>query len=231
MNRNLFEALPSTLPRTCRRINGWLVCWLFIVVLPLHASTSEYSIGVDTKALAGSHAQLVFDFIAGGPPSNSIEISNFSTDGALGSSAATGGVTGSLPGTVTLSDSSFFNEYSVSLTFGHAFTFLLDASANPPPSGSIPDGFSLALLNPQTSLPLFFTTDPTGADSLFLLNIDGSPEGLLDVYTALGGQVTVRAAAQSSVPELSSALSVALTVLWFACGKRCLAFGKSKHRS
>src|SRR5580704_613388 len=91
---------------------------------------SVYSVTVDTSAFLGTSAQLAFDLIYGGGPSNTVTVSDFSTDGTLGAVFPSGSVSGTLPGTVTLADSSlsFFNEYLTGLTLGTAFSFALDAT-------------------------------------------------------------------------------------------------------
>ena len=119
-------------------------------------------VSVDTSGLAGTSAQLAFDFIEGGTPSNTITISGFLTDGTLGSASSSGDVSGTLPGTVILNDSSFFNEYLTDITLGSSFSFVFGATANGPDSGSLPDAFSLFLIDPNTGQALFPTTDPSG---------------------------------------------------------------------
>jgi len=176
--------------------------WLVAVVLALTGARGIWGdtlVSVDTSGLAGTSAQLAFDFIDGGSPSNTITISGFSTDGTLGGVVPSGDVTGSLTGTVVLSDSSFFNEYLTDITLGSSFSFVFSATANGPDASSIPDAFSVFLLDPGTGLALFGTADPTGADSLVTFNIDGSPTGTLSVYS---GSVTAGLPA-SGVPEPS----------------------------
>lgn len=60
------------------------------------------TITVDTSGLNGSAAQIALDFIGGPSPANTVTITNFLTDGLLGSQTPTGGEIGTLPGTVTL---------------------------------------------------------------------------------------------------------------------------------
>jgi hypothetical protein len=164
---------------------------------------STYKVTVGTSLLSGTSAQLAFDFIDGGPPSNAITLSNFATNGTLGSNSPTGGVSGTLPGIVTLTDSSFFNEYLTNMTLGTNFSFLIDATTNGPDPSSIPDAFSLFLFNPVTGLPLFATNDPTGSNALLTLNIDGSSQGALSTYIAPSGEAVVTATpvSTSAVPE------------------------------
>jgi hypothetical protein len=180
------------------------------------------AVNVNTTPLAGAQAEIAFDFIDGGPPAsdNTATLSNFLTDGTLGTVSLTGSATGTLPGTVVLSDPTFFNEYLTNITLGTDFSFQLDATTNGPGSGASPDAFSITILDPTTGLPLFGTTDPTGAGTLLLLNIDGSPNGSLSLYTAPGGQAQVTAASVSAVPEsgtfllLGIGLSGALLLFW-----------------
>lgn len=144
---------------------------------------STYSVTVDTSSLSGTSADLAFDLVDGGSASNTLTISGFATDGTLESVTPTGEVTGALPGTVTVEDSpsSFFNEYLTGIALGSSFSFNFDVTENGPGSSGTPDVFSLFLLDPTTGLPLFTTSDPTGSDSLFTINLDGSA---LSVYSS-----------------------------------------------
>ncbi|HEY1240506.1 MAG TPA: NF038129 family PEP-CTERM protein [Bryobacteraceae bacterium] len=178
--------------------------WLIPVVVILAGARGLWGdtlVSVDTSGLAGTAAQLAFDFIDGGPPLNTITISSFLTDGTLGGVFPSGGASGTLLGTVVLSDSDFFNEYLTDITLGSSFSFVFSATANGPDAGSLPDAFSLFLIDPNTGLPLFGTADPSGADSLVTLNIDGSPTGALSVYST--SVKTGPPPAASAVPEPS----------------------------
>ena len=69
-------------------------------------------VNVDTSPLAGTSASVAFDFIDGDASNNnSATISDFSTNGILGSHSISGEVTGTLPGTITLGDAASFNEF------------------------------------------------------------------------------------------------------------------------
>jgi hypothetical protein len=175
------------------------------------ATASPVLVTVDTSQLAGVEAQLAFDLIDGGPPSNTVTITGFTSDGTLGVIALTGDVSGALPGTVTLGDSDFFNEYLQHVTLGNAISFTFDATGlAPTDQSSIPDGFSFLLIDPATNLPLVQTSDPTGANALLLYSV-GSVTPLV-VYAA--DQVTVFATA---VPEPGSAplaLAALLIAVW-----------------
>jgi hypothetical protein len=180
---------------------------------------SIYDVSMDTASLAGYGSTLAFDFIAGGgTQSNSVTISNFSTDGTLVSGGVNSGfVSGSLPGTATLTNATFFNELQQGITLGSTISFQVDLTANAPTGGSLPDTFSLFLLDSQAAKSLTNTNEPTGSDSLMTVQVDGSSTGILGVFSGFlpDVPVTVSAAGGSTAaPEIdaSTALS-ALTLL------------------
>jgi hypothetical protein len=195
---------------------------LLVAIAPVNsrADTTPVTITVTTSMLAGTPADLAFDFIDGGTPSNTISISAFSTDGVLGSPSITGGASGTLPGPIVLTDSSFFNEYLTGITLNDVFSFTFTATANGPDPTSVPDAFSIFLLDPTSGFPLFTTTDPTESNALFTFDIDGTPQGALSLYQAPGGEVTVSAGSVVPVAEPSSLLllefGLAIFVLGFA---------------
>jgi hypothetical protein len=208
-------------PQTRGFVNLMLACLALLLTPASLFADSTYSVTVDTSLISGTPALLAFDCIDGGPPSNTITISNFLTDGTLGSSSPTGGVSGTLPGTVTLTDLSFFNEYLTNITLGASFSFLLDATTNGPAPSSLSDALSVFLLDPNTGLPLLTTSDPTLSDSLFTLNIDGTPQGSLAVYTAI---VDATPGTVSSVPE-----PPASTLLAFGLAFLIWRFGRGRY--
>jgi hypothetical protein len=176
-----------------------------LLVLSVHASAladAIYDVTMDTSSLSGQDATLAFDFIAGGgTQSNTITISDFTTDGTLGTNGPnSGSVTGSLPGTVTLSNASFFNEFLQGIDLGTSVAFTLDATTNKPTDSSLPDTFSFFVLDPTASYSLLNTTDPTGADSLFTLQIDGSTGGVTGIYSS-DPALRVKLETPTSVPE------------------------------
>ncbi|MEP7162824.1 MAG: NF038129 family PEP-CTERM protein [Candidatus Moraniibacteriota bacterium] len=180
------------------------------------AQADPIPIILNTSSLAGTNAVLAFDLIDGGTPGNTVTISGFSSNGTLGSFSVTGDVTGSLPGTVTFSDSQFFNEYLQNILLGSTLSFTFDATGNPADPLSFPDAFSLFLLDPATGLPLYATSDPTGANALFLYNIGG--QNPLSIYSSNVTQ------GPNQVPEPSTAwlIGIALLVMLivFAAAKR-----------
>lgn len=166
--------------------------WALLAVALVHGASADtlYQVTVDTTSLAGTAGTLAFDFIDGGPPANQVTISDLSSDGTLGSSATTGSVSGSAPTTFTLHDSAFFSELVQGVTLGKQLTFQLDATTNAPSSGSLADTLSFFILdssgvsNSASALSLITTTDPTQANSLFTLQIDGTNGADVSIFGA-----------------------------------------------
>jgi hypothetical protein len=150
---------------------------------------SPIQITVDTSSLFGTAANLAFDFIDGGPPSNSVTIFGFTSDGTLGDACITHDLVTCDPapkltdgtGIVTIDDSVFsFTEYRQTITLGNSLSFRFDTTGNPADTeaGSSPDGFSFSLLDQDAVFSLV-----PGVDALFLYSI-GAPEPL-QVFTQL----------------------------------------------
>lgn len=190
------------------------------------AQAAQYQVTIDTSALTGTLAEIAFDFLDGGLPTNGITFSGFATDGGLGATISTGDVTGSLPGSVTLGDGSFFNEHLTEITLGTTLTFIFTPTDNPPALGSVPDAFSLFLLEPTTLVPLFSTSDPTGSDALLLFNIDGSAVGVLNAYLAPGQEVSVQVS-QVPIPACLPLFAAGLFGVAGVAGGRAWARGRA----
>jgi hypothetical protein len=191
---------------------------------------SDYDVTLNTAGLAGSGATPTFDFISGGgTQSNSVSILDFSTNGALVFGGVnSGSVSGTLPGTATLSNASFFNELQQGITLGSTISFQVDLTTNAPSVGSLPDTFSLFLLDPTASYSLTNTADPTGSDSLLTVQVDGSQSGILGAYNGSGPSVPVTVTSVSGVtqaPEINA--STALSALMLLFGS--LAVMRGRH--
>jgi hypothetical protein len=154
---------------------------------------SVYNVTIGTLGLSGDSGYLVFDFISGGGPNdNAVSIEGFTSDGTLGAvTSTTGQVFGvpsppALPGTVILVDDPVtapFNEYQNAFTFGTTMSFVVDATENAPGAGSSPDELSLYFLASDDATSLITTSDPTTADSLLTLDLDGSANGVPTVFS------------------------------------------------
>src|ERR1700693_1308573 len=90
---------------------GLVLCFL----LPPHilADAITYQISVDISSINSSSGFLDFDFAPGNDSQAAfVTISDFSTDGSLvGAPQVNGGVSGTLPGALTINNSTQFNDY------------------------------------------------------------------------------------------------------------------------
>jgi len=164
-------------------------CLVMGVLVTGRVWASPIQVTVDTSSLSGLGI-IAFDFTDGGPPPNSVTISGFASDGALGSACVThdlvtcDSASTLTDGPVTLDDSVFsFTEYRQSITFGNSFSFLFDTSGNAADTetGSQPDGFSLYLLDQDAAFSLVETSDPGGALFVYAIGADNP----LQVFTPL----------------------------------------------
>jgi hypothetical protein len=193
-----------------RGLRSTLGLLAIVVLLSSGAHGVPIRITIDTSSLAGTDAALAFDFINGGPPANSMTIFGFASDGTLGAASSTGGVTGTFPGTVTIADTAFFNEYLQHIRLGTSLAFSFDTTGNAAAPVSFPDAFSFFLLDADAMASLVSTSDPTGADSLLFYSIgEANP-----LVTFSSNAVTIRVG--QTVPE-PGALALAMASL--------LAFG------
>ena len=169
---------------------------------PAFADPVTLQVTVNTTPIAGSSGYLAFDFLGGSPPQgNTATVSGFVTTGTLGASSTSGNVSGTLTSPpVVLTTSVFFNEFLQGITFGSLTTFDLTLSSNFL-TGSTPDSFSFFLLD-NTFTP-FPTSDPTGANALFVIDIDNARMPV--VFTSSSATATVSQVA-GAVPEPATML-------------------------
>jgi hypothetical protein len=112
----------------------------------------------------------------------------------------------------------------VSRTLPRSFTLNLTTHFAAP---GAPDEFSFFLTNADNTGTLVHTDDPTGADALFIVDIDGSGLGALTIFTpsASGVSYTIQPV-QQSVPE-PGAIGLLAGISLF--GSMCL-LRRSTHR-
>jgi hypothetical protein len=224
--------------RTYSFFSGTLLTVMIVLAAaaPRLCADIIYNITINTTGLSTDNGDLAFDFTSGGgPSSNTITISGFTTDGTLGTTSNTGLVTGTLPGTVTLMDdpiTSFFNEYLTGFTFGTSISFALDATTNGPGPSSSPDEFALYFLDSSAVNSLITTGDPTGANSLLLLDLDGSSAGSPSTFTVsspAGVSGSMTPSGVSAVPEPSAVVLLLTVILLVAASLRGRLAQKRPH--
>lgn len=111
-----------------------------------------------------------------------------------------------------LTDAEFFNESARGIPFGNALSFTLTLTENF--AGGSPDQFSFFLLNDAGTASLVSTSEPTGADALFAIDITGLPAGSPSVFSSQTQGVSYRVQLQSQqqvIPEPG-------TVVLLVCG-------------
>lgn len=161
-----------------------------------------YRVQMDTSSLVGHAAgpfAIDFQLVDGdGVANNTVTLGNFlfGGGGPLGGGAWSGGASGDLSGTVTLTDSAFFNAFVQSFTAGNTLAFDLTTTSHF--AGGVPDGFSFALL------------DSTGAElptldfsSAFVqIDLEGDPP-FVQSFASDPGQAPAAGGVPLSIPAPS----------------------------
>jgi len=189
------------------------------------ARATDLYVTVNTASIVGDSGTLYFDFVSGGSDiANTSTISAFSTDGRLGSITALGSETGALPGTVSLSSTSFYNELAQQFTYGSQFSFDLKLTENGPGTGNPAEGFSLFLGDDAYGKTVPTTSDPNGGNALFLFNIDGSSSGKLSTYASSDLPITWKVTSATTTVPIPSAI-------WLlASGVMGMGLATKRHR-
>jgi len=187
---------------------------LLLIVHTGAAVSAVFNVTVDTTALSGSPGILVFDFIDGGPPDNSVILSAIVSDGTEGATSSTGDVTGTGPWLFTDAGGSFFNELQIPFNpMGSSLTYSFATSDNPPDPSSFADSFSFFILDTDLVTSLITTNDPTGANSIFQLSFGQGDQGLL-VFAADQAGFSIAVVPQpSAVPEPGTLALLVLGVM------------------
>jgi hypothetical protein len=206
----------------CRPLLGSTVAVVSVLTLcaPGRAQ-SVYDVTLNTTGLSGSSGYLAFDFSDGdGVNNNTVSITSFVTDGGLtGATSSAGGASGTLPGNLSITDSSFFNESLQQVTYGTSLSFRVTLSQAF--AGGTQDEFSFFLLNASGTGSAVPTSDPAGLDSVFIVDVTGTPGGSLQAFTTTAPGISFQIAPlQSSAPEPGTMGLAALPLLGLFLVKR-----------
>jgi hypothetical protein len=183
---------------------------------------TAFVVTIDSTSLSGSTAVLAFDFIDGGPPHNTVNLSTLISNGTQGSTSTIGNVTGTGPWTFSDAGNSFFNELLVTFSqMGSALSFSFTTTDNAPDLGSFSDAFSFFILGIDLITPLITTDDPTGANALFLYSI-GQGVQALNVYAPEQTGFSIRVVPSQSAPEPGSLALLVVGVVALSMRKRLL---------
>lgn len=179
-------------------MNRFLCILAFLgTLITAESARAAYVLVLDTNAFVGSQATLSFELIDGTPGSTTVAFEGAKVDGLVTTLSG------------NLSDTSFYNVLTRTLVLGQLLELTFFESQTPNEQlGFLPDSFAIFLLN-ASNLPLFATSDPTGADSLLQWDVGGGAPLAFVGSLSLG-------VPDNTVPEPSSfiltliALSMAL---------------------
>ncbi|MER3427648.1 MAG: hypothetical protein C4334_06050 [Pyrinomonas sp.] len=191
-----------------------LVALLFFVMTQAEAAPVTYDVFVNTSAVSGTSGFLSFQFNPGGADAQSatVTISNFAfTGGSLAASSTnSGGASGTLPSTVTISNNALLNELFQGITFGSNFSFRLTFTGpaiDTPGGSSSGSAFGLSLYD-SGEMPLL-TTDPNGTVLTILFDPNGGRAVLTFPRDENGSPSVVTITEQAAaVPEPATLLLV-----------------------
>jgi hypothetical protein len=223
------------LAKGSKEVRGMLrVLWISLLLTGMWTgilSGNPVNVSINTSAVAGSTLNLAIDFTTSSPGAvtfcspSCLTVTDFSAPGStMGLPTTTGGlVQGDLilvenPAPFTeIEKGSGFNEVIVNLSpVKNLITFTLSFSDTGPVSGLPPDEISVFALD-SSLLPLFPTSDPTGSDALFAIDLTGAPGGVVSAFaptTQNQDSLSITVPGQvSTVPEPVEAGLVGLSVM------------------
>jgi len=145
------------------------------LLLSSAANAATFLVAINTPQYAGMNATLIFDFVDGGSPDNTVSVDSFSFNGVLGAAIVIGSVSGQIDSKLVFQDAQFFNEFQQRMTLGSSLSFIV-VSTDGSDASSFPDSFSLFLLDELGASSLVGTSDPTGANTLARLDLAGAFE-------------------------------------------------------
>jgi MYXO-CTERM domain-containing protein len=154
---------------------GFLLAFAPPVFAQPASPVREYDVVLDTIALSGRNARIVFNLTNGDTGANAlVQISQFTTNGTTGTtSTARGNVIGSLDTAILLDDrSAMTTQYiQTDAVLGTQLSFHVKTTDLHAAPGKPHDAFSFHVLNAQAKTPLVATSDPTRANAVFFLEL------------------------------------------------------------
>jgi len=182
-----------------------IIKFLVIAVIMFAATSAfadySYNFDVNTSSLSGQTGYIDLQFNPGlsqGPAS--AVVTNFTSDATLGGAPAiTGDVTGALPSTVVLNNSTGLNDYYQAVTFGNTVDYSLNLS------GAAGNSFALSFFAADGSTPVLTTDMVNGFATTIDLNANGAS------VNNLSNQVSV---SQTPIPAAAWLLGSGLTAMF-----------------
>ena len=203
----------------------WICAFAGVVLATLSATPATadvaYLVTVNTSSVSGTSGFLDFQFNGGNTPFQpaTAKIESFASVGGvvIGAPSDSGGVSGALPGTVTMTNSAALNEVFQGFKYGSSFSFLvvLSGPALDSPNGTSNSGttFGLGLYDGMQNPILTDQGNVSGFAGLIDIHVDGSvtttafptanggPSVVTFTRVAAPGSYQVRYAANLSVGD------------------------------
>ena len=161
--------------------------WLLIAFALCSGSAASaapitYDVTVDTHSISGAAGALDFEFNPGPLVSQaaSLEILNFTSDGALANNPSlTGDVSGTLPGALLFANATAYNDYFTGFSYGSTLSFEANLYG---PALSLPDGmsssgstFAFSMFSDAAgTIPTLTTNTAAGFAFTIDVNLDGT---------------------------------------------------------
>lgn len=151
----------------------------FLVLIAVGAASADtYQVTVNTSSISGEAGSIDLQFNPGSlvTEAATAQIAGFTSDGALVSAspnnAVIGDVSGTLPGSLSISNADADNEYFEDFDFGSTLSF--DVTINGTTGGTSGSVFAFSLFSdPQGTQPVL-TADPNGIVFTEDFNTDGT---------------------------------------------------------
>jgi hypothetical protein len=151
---------------------------LFTFGAPTSFATGiSLNVSIDTSGLpTGPGSEIIFIFTDGsglGDANNTATLTNFALGGgSLGSldPSNSGGISGDMSSTVSLTDSSLLNLFGETFSAGTSVSFLLNLTTNVD-AGSTPDRFSIEILDPSVN---FLSPSDLLTGNLLAIDLDSA---------------------------------------------------------
>jgi hypothetical protein len=157
-----------------------LIPFVLLSASGVWADSVEYTFTLNTSSIAGSTGSVDFTLYPGsGAQSLTATVSDFITDTGVydGSQTLTGGAAGgpvASGGTLTLTDTTGFNDDLESFTYGNTLSFNVDltgaALTSPNGSGSSPYQFIFSTYSDTAGTIPVLTSDPNGVSGIININ-------------------------------------------------------------
>jgi hypothetical protein len=189
---------------------------LILAVTATGRADLTFTVTLDTTPIQSQGPYYVDLTLTGGSTANTatatISQFTFGSGGAAGLNSTittTGGATGGLGSSVTLTDPTFYNDFNQAFTPGSLLKFTVTIATTTIDS-PIPDNFSFSILD-ANGIPVP-TSDPSTADTLLNLDLTGAMP-TIHTYASASAGLAAPTVTMATVPEPASVAMLGLGLL------------------